>query len=64
MVVRPDAAGSRTEIALPKLQFPDGYQVSVVGGHVVSDANAPELVIASDAGATTVNVTVTASPAT
>lgn len=58
------AAGSQTEIALPKIQFPDGYQVSVVGGHVVSDANATELIIASDTGATTVNVTVTAAPST
>jgi len=58
------AAGAQTEIAVPKIQFPDGYQVTVVGGHVVSGANAPELIIASDAGATTVNVTVTGANST
>jgi endoglycosylceramidase len=56
------AAGAQTTISTPVVEFPDGYQVTVDGGHVVSAANAPELVIASDAGATTVSVTVTATP--
>lgn len=51
------AAGSQTDISVPTVQFPDGYQVRVTGGEVVSAANAPELVIASAAAATTVTVT-------
>lgn len=53
------AAGSQTTVAVPKINFPNGYQVSVTGGKVVSGPNAPILVIASDAGAGTVSVTVT-----
>ncbi|ULP48147.1 cellulase family glycosylhydrolase [Mycolicibacter virginiensis] len=53
------AAGSQTEISVPPIQYPDGYQVSVTGGHVVSAPGAPVLIIASDGGATTVTVTVT-----
>ncbi len=52
---------SKTTISVPAVEFPDGYQVSVTGGEVVSACNAPELVIASDNGASTVTVTV--SPA-
>ncbi|MGH3560907.1 MAG: cellulase family glycosylhydrolase, partial [Mycobacterium sp.] len=52
------AAGSQTTISTPAVEFPNGYQVSVTGGHVVSAANASELVIASDTGAKTVTVTV------
>lgn len=54
-------AGSQTTISVPSVEFPHGYDVSVTGGHVVSAANASELVIASNHGASTVNVTV--SPA-
>lgn len=54
-------AGAQTTISVPAIEFPNGYQVSVTGGQVVSASDAPELVIASDGGATTVNVTV--SPA-
>jgi endoglycosylceramidase len=53
------AAGSQTQISIPDIQFPNGYQVSVTGGHVLSADNAPVLVIGSDAGAGTVTVTVT-----
>ncbi|WP_293056719.1 cellulase family glycosylhydrolase [Mycobacterium sp.] len=53
-------AGSQTTISVPAVEFPNGYQVSVTGGQVVSAPDAPELVVASD-GATTVSVTV--SPA-
>lgn len=55
------AAGSQTTISVPKVEFPGGYDVNVTGGHVVSDANAPLLVIASDGSATTVTVTVSAA---
>ncbi len=53
------AAGSKTTIAVPKNNFPNGYTVSVTGGTVVSAANAPVLEIASGAGTATVKVTVT-----
>ncbi|MGB6513067.1 MAG: hypothetical protein WBF57_08800 [Mycobacterium sp.] len=46
---------------MPSVEFPDGYQVSVTGGEVVSAPNASDLIIASNAGASTVAVTV--SPA-
>jgi endoglycosylceramidase len=53
--------GSQTDISVPAVEFPDGDTVSVTGGEVVSAPNAAELVIASNAGATTLTVTV--SPA-
>ena len=52
-------AGAQTTISVPTVEFPNGYQVNVTGGEVVSAPNAPELVIASDGGASTVNVVVT-----
>ncbi|ORW75784.1 endoglycoceramidase, partial [Mycobacterium shimoidei] len=52
-------AGAQTEISVPPIQYPDGYQVAVTGGHVVSGPDAPVLVIASNAGASSVTVTVT-----
>jgi len=55
------AAGSQTTISVPAVEFPNGYDVSVVGGHVVSAPDAAELVIASNAGASTVSVVVTAA---
>ncbi len=55
------AAGSQTTISVPAIEYPNGYQVSVTGGHVVSAAGAPVLIIASDPGAGTVSVTVTAA---
>ncbi|HEU0192344.1 MAG TPA: cellulase family glycosylhydrolase [Mycobacterium sp.] len=56
-------AGSQTTIAVPATNYANGYQVSVTGGHVVSAADAPELVIASNSGASAVSVTVTAASA-
>ncbi|OBG04843.1 cellulase family glycosylhydrolase [Mycolicibacter sinensis] len=58
------AAGSETKISIPDIQFPNGYQVSVTGGEVLSDPNAAVLVIGSGAGAGTVSVTVTPVAAT
>lgn len=52
-------AGSETKISIPDVQFPNGYQVSVTGGEVVSANNASVLVIGSNAGASTITVTVT-----
>jgi endoglycosylceramidase len=54
-------AGSQTTISVPSVEFPNGYDVVVTGGHVVSAPDAPELVIASDNGASTVSVVVTAA---
>jgi endoglycosylceramidase len=54
--------GAQTEISVPAIEYPNGYEVSVTGGQVVSAPNAPELVIASDGSANAVTVTVTASP--
>ena len=54
-------AGSETDIAVPSVQFRDGYTVSVTGGEVVSAPNAAELVIASNSGASTVTVSVSAA---
>lgn len=51
--------GSQTRISIPDVQFPNGYQVSVTGGEVVSADNASVLVIESGAGAHTISVTVT-----
>jgi endoglycosylceramidase len=53
--------GSQTTIAIPSVEFPDGYQVSVTGGEVLSAPNAAELVIASSGGASAVSVTVSAA---
>ena len=53
--------GSQTTISVPAVEFPNGYEVSVTGGTVVSAPDAPELVIASDNGASTVSVVVTAT---
>jgi endoglycosylceramidase len=55
-------AGSQTFISVPRVDFPDGYTVSVSGGEVISAPNAPELVIASSgSGAGTILVSVTAA---
>lgn len=51
-------AGSRTVIALPGVQYPDGYTVTVTGA-LIASATGPLLQIASCPGADTVQVTVT-----
>jgi endoglycosylceramidase len=54
------AAGSPTTISVPAIAYPNGYTASVTGGHVTSGPDAARLVVAADAGATTVTVVVTA----
>ncbi len=54
-------AGAQTTVSVPPGAYPNGYQVSVTGGHVVSAPGAPVLVIASDGSATTVTVVVSAT---
>jgi endoglycosylceramidase len=51
-------AGSETDVAVPAIQFPAGYQVSVTGGHVVSAPGASRLRIVSSPAVTSVSVTV------
>jgi endoglycosylceramidase len=55
------AAGSETDIAVPVIQYPSGYAVTVIGGHVISAANATTLRVVSNAGAKTITVTVKAA---
>lgn len=57
-------AGATTTISVPAIEYPNGYDVAVTGGHVVSASNAPVLVIAAEAGVTTVSVVVSASAGT
>ncbi len=54
-------AGARTEIAVPAVQFPDGYQVTVAGASVTSIPNANTLRLTALAGATSVQVAVSAA---
>lgn len=56
------ADGALTTISVPQVEFPNGYAVTVTGGHVVSAANAAQLVIASDSNATAITVVVTPVP--
>ena len=51
--------GAQTLISVPAIEYPSGYQVTVKGGQVVSAAGAGVLTVAADAGAASVEVTVT-----
>ena len=53
--------GSETDIAVPVIQYPGGYKVTVVGGHVVSAPNATLLQIKSNEAIATIKVTVSAA---
>ncbi|MCV7382862.1 cellulase family glycosylhydrolase [Mycolicibacter longobardus] len=55
-------AGSETTIAVPPNHYPNGYTVTVTGGHVTSGADASVLTVSSDGDASTITVTVTAKP--
>jgi endoglycosylceramidase len=52
-------AGAQTQIAVPAVQFPDGYRVAVSGAAVTSAPDAPVLRLSALAGADSVLVTVT-----
>ena len=54
-------AGSETDIAVPAVQYPSGYRVTVLGGHVVSAPNATSLRVVSNAAIATIQVTVSAA---
>lgn len=51
-------AGSQSVLAIPEIHFPNGYEVTVTGGQVVSAPNAARLVIASDGSASNISVKV------
>ena len=52
------AAGARTTVATPAIQYPTGYTVNVTGATVVSAPNAPELVLEQGPGTGPIKVTV------
>ena len=56
------AAGSRTTVAVPRLQYPHGYRVRVAGARVVSPPGARTLVLALRAGVREVSVRVLPRP--
>jgi endoglycosylceramidase len=53
--------GTETEVQVPSLAYPDGYEVVVEGGTVTSEPCAAVLTIATDEGATSVSVDVMAA---
>jgi endoglycosylceramidase len=53
--------GVETEVQVPALTYPEGYEVVVEGGSVTSEPCAAVLTIAADEGAATVQVAVTAA---
>jgi endoglycosylceramidase len=53
--------GSETDIAVPAIQYPGGYKVTVSGGHVVSAPNATTLQVVSNGAIATITVTVSAA---
>jgi len=58
----PRSAAGPTEIVAPARHYPNGYDVSVTGGVVKSDAGATLLVIENEPGASEVRVSLTAKP--
>ena len=58
LVYRAGAQKAPTDIFVPKRHYPSGYRVDVTGGRVVSDPNAPHLLVRARPG-TTVTVTLT-----
>jgi endoglycosylceramidase len=62
LVYSPDRfrAGSRTEIWVPRSDFPRGYTVTAEGGRVLSRPGAERLIVAACRGANRIEVVVTA----
>ena len=52
-------ADAVSQFEIPRIDYPNGYQVSVAGGYVVSGAGDPLLLVAAAGGATSVRLTVT-----
>lgn len=59
---RPAPKGLQTKIHIPLLHYPDGYEVKVQGGRVVSPAKAKTLLIEASPGAATVELSVSPPP--
>ena len=53
--------GSETDIAVPAIQYPSGYKVTVTGGHVISAPGSTTLQIVSNAAIATITVKVSAA---
>ena len=53
------APGAQTLISVPAIEYPNGYQVSIKGGQVVSAPSAPVLTVVADPGVDSVEVVVT-----
>lgn len=51
-------AGAQTVVAMPRVQYPNGYDATVSGGRIVSAPDATQLIIASRRGARSVALTV------
>lgn len=54
--------GSITEIAVPQVNYPGGYEAKVVGGTVVSEPNSSRLLVRSDSADENEEITVTVQP--
>jgi endoglycosylceramidase len=52
-------AGAQTFVSVPAIEYPNGYQVTIKGGQVVSAPNAPLLTVVADTGADAVDLVVT-----
>jgi endoglycosylceramidase len=52
------APGSETDIAVPAIQYPGGYRVTVTGGTITSQANASLLKVRSGKGPGSISVTI------
>jgi endoglycosylceramidase len=52
-------AGTQTFVSVPAIEYPNGYQVTIKGGQVVSAPNAPLLTVVADTGADAVDLVVT-----
>ncbi len=56
----PQQASAPTQIFVPPIHYPNGYNVTVSGGQVISAANATLLLIQNDPSASSVQVSITA----
>jgi endoglycosylceramidase len=54
-------AGAQTQVAVPAIEFPNGYRVSVTGATVASAPNAAVLTLRTLPGAASVQVTVSSA---
>jgi endoglycosylceramidase len=50
--------GAQTFVSVPAIEYPNGYQVTIKGGQVVSAPNSPVLIVVADTGADGVDLAV------